>query len=397
SATTRATLLVTDDVDRGAGEGTATLTALAAVLPRLPLLVIACGRDAEALDGVGAADALALGPLDADAARALAGRDDVPLEVLSDAAGVPRRILDLVGRWARREAARRVDAMAERTAAGRDELGSREAALARGVLDLQAADERVEAADASDSPVRCPFKGLAAFDVADAPFFFGRERLVAELVAKLVGAPLLGVVGPSGSGKSSVVRAGLLPALAAGVLPLSDTWAQAVMRPGEHPLGELAAAVATTTADEESVVLVVDQFEEAFTVCRDPGERDAFIAELVAVRDRTVVLAIRADHYGRCAAYPKLSALLAAHHVLVGAMRHDELRRAVERPAQLAGLRVDPELTDVLIADVEHEPGALPMLSTALLELWQRREGRRLRLATYEATGGVRGAVARHA
>src|SRR6185436_1950226 len=181
------------------------------------------------------------------------------------------------------------------------------------------------------------------------------------------------------------------------VLPLSDTWAQAVMRPGEHPLGELAAAVATTTADEESVVLVVDQFEEAFTVCRDPGERDAFIAELAAVRDRTVVLAIRADHYGRCAAYPKLSALLAAHHVLVGAMRHDELRRAVERPAQLAGLRVDPELTDVLIADVEHEPGALPMLSTALLELWQRREGRRLRLATYEATGGVRGAVARHA
>ena len=109
------------------------------------------------------------------------------------------------------------------------------------------------------------------------------------------------------------------------------------------------------------------------------------------------MLAIRADHYGRCGAYPELSRLLAAHHVLVSAMRRDELRRAVERPAQRAGLRVEPELTDALVADVEHEPGALPLLSTALLELWQRRDGRRLRLSTYEATGGVRGAVARHA
>ena len=92
--------------------------------------------------------------------------------------------------------------------------------------------------------MRCPFKGLASFEVVDAPYFFGRERLVAELVARLVGAPLLGVVGPSGSGKSSVVRAGLLPALAGGVLPGSAEWAQVVMRPGEHPLRELANVTA---------------------------------------------------------------------------------------------------------------------------------------------------------
>ena len=289
----------------------------------------------------------------------------------------------------RREAARRVDAAAGRTAAGRAELRSMEAELAGGVIELQAPTS-APPERRRRVPVLCPFKGLASFDVADAPYFFGRERLVAELVARLVGAPLLGVVGPSGSGKSSVVRAGLLPALADGVLPGSEDWTQVLMRPGEHPLRELARPRPGSTGGR--VVLVVDQFEETFTACRDEEERGAFVAELAAERDaRIVVLAIRADYYGRCAAYPELSSLLAAHHVLVGAMRRDELRRAVERPAQRVGLRVEPELTDALVADVEHEPGALPMLSTALLELWQRRDGRRLRLATYEGTGGVRG------
>ena len=108
-----------------------------------------------------------------------------------------------------------------------------------------------------------------------------------------------------------------------------------------------------------------------------------------------MVIAIRADYYGRCAAYPELSSLLAANHVLVRPMQSDELRRAIELPAHRAGLRVEPELTDALVADTEDEPGALPLLSTALLELWQRRHGRRLRHADYERMGGVRGAVAR--
>ena len=242
----------------------------------------------------------------------------------------------------------------------------------------------------------CPFKGLASFEVADAPYFFGRERLVAELVARLVGAPLLGVVGPSGSGKSSVVRAGLLPALADGVLPGSEGWTQVVMRPGEHPLRELRSARPRRRGDR--VLLAVDQFEETFTACRDEERarrvhRRARAAAAHAGRTRRarrprrLLRALRGLSGAR--------ALLAAHHVLVGAMRRDELRRAVERPAQRVGLRVEPELADALVADVEHEPGALPLLSTALLELWQRRDGRRLRLAAYEATGGVRGAVAR--
>ena len=107
------------------------------------------------------------------------------------------------------------------------------------------------------------------------------------------------------------------------------------------------------------------------------------------------MLAVRADFYARCAAYPTLAKLLGPNHVLVGPMEREELRRAIERPAQRAGLTVEPDLVDALLADVEDEPGALPLLSTALLELWQRRDGRHLLHATYERTGGVRGAVAR--
>ena len=270
--------------------------------------------------------------------------------------------------------------------------------LAGGVVELQRADERLALVDEQERPVVCPFKGLAPFDVDDAEYFFGRERLVAELVARLVGTSLLGVVGPSGSGKSSVVRAGLLPALARGVLPGSDNCKQVVIRPGEHPQRGLRRALARVDPDEKAV-LAVDQFEETFTACRDEEERAAFISELVGVPERdagaVIVLALRADFYGRCAAYPDLSRLLAENHVLVGAMQHVELRRAVLGPAERVGLIVEPELVEALVNDVEDEPGELPLLSSALLQLWQRRDGRHLRLSTYEDTGGVRGAVAR--
>jgi WD40 repeat protein len=150
---------------------------------------------------------------------------------------------------------------------------------------------------------------------------------------------------------------------------------------------------------DEKVVLAVDQFEETFTACRDDEERAAFISKLVAVSQRdagaVVVVALRADFYGHCAAYPDLARLLAENHVLVGAMQHIELRRAVLGPAERVGLHVEPELVEALVNDVEDEPGELPLLSSALLELWQRRDGRQLRLSTYQATGGVRGAVAR--
>ena len=403
---TNPTLLVVDHADEAPPDMRADLEDVALAAEAAPVLVLALGDEPGSLGDLAPAESLVLGPLDLAAVHAIAlryvpshGSTDVPAQRLLQASqGVPSRVHELAREWARREAARRVKAGAERAALGRLELRSMEVALADDVVELEAASQTVSPAAPSATPTVCPFKGLVSFQMSDAPYFFGRERLVAELIARLVGAPLLGIVGPSGSGKSSVLRAGLLPALAAGVLPGSESRQQVLVRPGPHPLEELHTAMAGL--EEEPVVLAVDQFEEVFTACADEDERAAFIEELVSAagsarRRHTVLLAIRADQYGRCAAYPTLSSLLAANHVLVGPMLSDELRRAVECPAQQVGLYVDPELVDALVHDVQGEPGALPLLSTALLELWQRREGRRLRHASYESAGRVHGAVAR--
>ncbi|MGH2716372.1 MAG: hypothetical protein ACRDM7_21305, partial [Thermoleophilaceae bacterium] len=294
-----------------------------------------------------------------------------------------------------------VGASAGRAATERGELRAAEADLSGNLLALRAVDERgrIYGDGEGDAPLPavCPFLGLATFDAAHAEYFFGRERLVAELVARLVGSSLLAVVGPSGSGKSSAVRAGLLPALAAGVLPGSEGWPQGLMRPGAHPLAELER---TLPEPDDRAVLVVDQFEEVFTVCRDNGERTGFLDALVEVaedRDRRiqVVIAVRADFYGRCATHDRFARLVGANQVLVGPMRRDELRRAIEQPARRVGLRVERSLTDALIADVLAEPGGLPLLSAALLEQWRERDGRVMRRAAYDRTGGVRGAVGR--
>jgi WD40 repeat protein/DNA-binding SARP family transcriptional activator len=400
----RPTLLVLDDADRAPAEVRAALRELAPTLARLPALVLATGQEAAALARLEPHDSIVLDPLDASGIGLIAGLyapagDAPPVEMLlATSRGVPRRIHEAAGEWARREATRRVDASAERAAAGRSTARALVSELTGNVVELQSARERFIAADGQnvEGTVVCPYKGLATFNPDDAEYFFGRERLIAELVARLVGAPLLGVVGPSGSGKSSVVRAGLLPALAGGVLAGSDAWSRTLIRPGEHPMRELPPA----SAGDRRRVLVVDQFEELFTACRDEQERTRFVAELVrAATDpdgaTSVVLAVRADFYGRCAAYPELASLLGANNVLVGPMSRDELRRAIEQPAQRVGLHVEPELAEALLADVEGEPGALPLLSTALLELWRQRDGRRLRLAAYTRSGGVQGAVAR--
>ncbi len=407
----RPTLLVLDDLDRAPADVHAAVRELANALGALPALVLATGQEAAALARLQPRDSVTLGPLDAEAVAQIAGLyapagggDAVPVEtLLATSRGVARRVHEAASEWARREATRRVDATADRTAAGRSQMRVLEAELAGNVVDLRSAHEsaRLLAADAEsrDATVVCPYKGLATFATDDAEYFFGREQLVAELVARLVGAQLLGVVGPSGCGKSSVVRAGLLHALAGGVLPGSDAWAHVLIRPGEHPMSEFRAARVGLGGDRR-VVLAVDQFEELFTACQDEQERGEFVTELVrAARDPhgacVVVVAVRADFYGRCAIYPELARLLGANNVLVGPMSRDELRRAIERPAERVGLQAEPELVDALLSDIDGEPGALPLLSTALLELWRQRDGRRLRLAAYTRSGGVHGAVAR--
>jgi WD40 repeat protein/tRNA A-37 threonylcarbamoyl transferase component Bud32 len=312
------------------------------------------------------------------------------------------------------EAGREVVDVASRAAAGRSELSEVEAELAAKVTGLQVVREQAKALSSATSATAvevCPFKGLASFEPADAEYFFGRERLVAELVARLVGPSFLAIVGPSGSGKSSALRAGLLPALAGGILPESDRWHRWLLRPGERPLDELATVLGSGTADpvgdaldalppNTRLLLAVDQLEELFTSCRSETERAAFIEALTrAASDpdgrAVVAVALRADFYGRFAAYPEISELLGANHVLVPPMQASELRRAVELPATRVGLRVEPELVDSLVGDVAGEPGALPLVSTALFELWQKREDNALTFAAYRGSGGVHGAVAR--
>jgi WD40 repeat protein len=254
----------------------------------------------------------------------------------------------------------------------------------------------------------CPFKGLAFFDRADADYFCGRERLVSDLLARLVDSTLVGILGSSGAGKSSVLRAGVLPALRAGVLPGSAAWRQLLVRPGEHPGDELRRALGGDRLGHalgqlspgERIVVAVDQFEELFTLCEQEDERTAFLEQLAAAaRDRErralVVVALRADFYGRLAPYHRFAELLSGSHLLVGPMDREELTRAIEQPAARAGLVVERGLADALVSDVAGERGGLPLLSTTLLELWRARDGRVLRYESYRMSGGVHGAVAR--
>jgi DNA-binding SARP family transcriptional activator/WD40 repeat protein len=254
----------------------------------------------------------------------------------------------------------------------------------------------------------CPFKGLAFFDRADAQYFCGRERLVSDLLARLVQSPLVGILGSSGIGKSSLLRAGVLPALSAASLPGSVDWRQVLLRPGAHPRAELGRALGGERLGQalgqlspgERLVIAVDQLEELFTLCEQDGERAAFLDQLAAAardpeRRALVVVSLRADFYGRLASYPRFAGLLSRSHVLVGPMDRDELTRSIEEPAARAGLELERGLADALVSDVAGEPGGLPLLSTTLLELWRTRDGRALRYDSYRTSGGVRGAVAR--
>lgn len=279
---------------------------------------------------------------------------------------------------------------------------------------------------------RCPYRGLDPFTVDDAAFYFGRARLVGELLDRLAewsadGKPIA-VLGRSGVGKSSLLRAGLLPAVMDGELRVPDahTWPRLVITPGERPLDTLATRLTTlidaTTdtirnrlaADPDGLagilrglwptgrlLLVVDQLEELFTLCGDPDQRRRFVQAIcTAAHERTalVVLGIRADFYGSCLAYPQLAEVLARRQVTVAPMTEDEMREAIERPAKQVGLGLEPGLSSRVLRDLgvgrrDFAVGVLPLLSYALLLTWQRRRDRTLTVLGYEATGGVWDAV----
>jgi WD40 repeat protein/DNA-binding SARP family transcriptional activator len=280
-----------------------------------------------------------------------------------------------------------------------------------------------------------PFKGLQYFEELDSDLFFGRELLTAKLVNHLSSSQFLSVIiGASGSGKSSLVRAGLIPSLNKGQTLLDGTkppegsseWRVHIITPTAHPLEALAIEL---TRDSESVtttstlmddlmqdprslalflirkypkqhtLLVLDQFEELFTLCRDEFEREAFIDNLLTTlnqgeRHVTLVLTLRADFYAHLAQYPELRDAVAKQQEYIGPMTTEELRRAIEEPARRGHWAFEPGLVDLILRDVGDEPGALPLLSHALLETWKRRAGHTLTLKGYADAGGVQGAIA---
>lgn len=302
----------------------------------------------------------------------------------------------------------------------------------------------------------CPYKGLAYFDCNDSDpnYFYGRNALTDQLLEKVRLGNFLAVLGASGSGKSSVVRAGLLHQLKLGQrLSGSEEWPIYIFRPGEHPLQRLAEVFiapglseidrATQLAKAEElitagclglkqliaatnktrVILVVDQLEEVFTLCQDNSERQEFFDCLLSTiksQNRTqpdksfsqkpsektvtpsatklcLILTMRADFFSKCTEYGELAIEIQKHLVTVTPMTSEELEQAITEPAKKVGLEVERELVNLMIADVESSPSSLPLLQYTLTELWQQRIVDRLTLAAYTRLGGVKGTLQKRA
>lgn len=305
-------------------------------------------------------------------------------------------------------------------------------------LDLNYDLQGTTASSLDRSPHRgpCPYKGLAAFQHDDADRFFGREDVVDDLVRRMQAARVLIIAGASGSGKSSVLRAGLVPALRRGAIANSDAWTIDVMTPGARPFDELhyrlerwtgrslstspddlrrnpqiARRLLDEALDEQDRagpsraplhVLCIDQFEEVFTQMTETVGPAAFVEALAAMSDPVdsrlrVVLGVRADFYGRCAQLGWLAERITDNQVLVGPMSRDGMRRAIEEPARMAGLRIEPGLVEVVLDEAGESASTLPLISHALVETWARRDGNALTLDAFHSAGGVAGAIAQSA
>lgn len=283
----------------------------------------------------------------------------------------------------------------------------------------------------------CPYRALEVFREEDARFFFGREAFANQLLMRVTRErlPLITVVGASGSGKSSVVRAGLLPRLR---LEQAPVWDAAIFTPGGAPFRNLAEALAlvenkdldswqrrvkanergaflasrkltitdavditlNARAGIDQLLLVVDQFEELFTLTSEEERRPFVDSLLAATRTApvTVLLTLRADFYRQSIVLTReLSDLLPQGLINVGPLRREEWKTIIEEPASLVGLQLESGLADRILTDVEAQPDSLPLLEYALTELWKRRQGRVMTHAHYTDLGGIEGAVSKRA
>jgi len=295
--------------------------------------------------------------------------------------------------------------------------------------------------DAELLPSECPYRGLHAFREADAPFFFGRESFTQLLTETAAGGPMVGVIGPSGSGKSSVVFAGLVPALRAEGA-VNGGWTILDLRPGAQPyfalagtllpllegeldetdrlikIGRLAGAlqsgdlsidrvmarIAEKRPSDGRLMLVADQFEELYTLCRDEREQRAFQDLLFAAAFEPqgapttfLTLTLRADFMGHALAYRPFADAIQRHDVKLGPMTRDELARAIRLPAEKQGRAFETGLVERIMDDVGEKAGALPLLEFALTKLWEHQAAGWLTHDAYEQIGRVEGAVARQA
>jgi DNA-binding SARP family transcriptional activator/WD40 repeat protein len=283
----------------------------------------------------------------------------------------------------------------------------------------------------TDVFVTNPYRGLRAFTETDSAVFFGRDAVVEELLGRLSSGSqasrFVVLVGASGSGKSSIVRAGVVPRLRAGGVPGAEDWFIATMVPGSRPFAKLTAALRSIASGEpapiteqsvdgksveqslrvavpggQPVLLVVDQLEELFTAVSEESVRKAFLDGLARVvndpsSNVRIVATLRADYYDRPLRYHQFGGLVKAGTVTVAGMTAAELEEAITEPAAHAGVEVEPALATQIVADVVDQPAALPLLQFTLTELFEQREGRAMSVASYRKLGGVEAAVARRA
>lgn len=282
---------------------------------------------------------------------------------------------------------------------------------------LAAPDEALEKTPPAAGPP--PYLGLAAFTEADADRFFGREELTLAVTRQLHATSLLGLLGPSGSGKSSLLYAGVIPALR------RLGWRIATLTPTNRPLhalthclsqagwiggdaddharrlaGEPTGLVSAWQTTTQPTLLAVDQFEELFTLCPHPDERRAFGRVLLALADAgrlTLMAALRDDYAPHTAEIPGLREALAQQQAYVGDLSEAQLIQVMLEPARRGAWRFVEGLVETILDDVRGQPGALPLLSHALRETWERRHGRVLTLSGYQAAGGVAQAIAQSA
>ncbi|MDJ0680104.1 MAG: pentapeptide repeat-containing protein, partial [Xenococcaceae cyanobacterium MO_167.B52] len=291
-------------------------------------------------------------------------------------------------------------------------------------------DAPISVSKGEDNDDICPYKGLEYFDFndEDPKYFYGREKLTDKLIDRVRQNNFLAILGASGSGKSSLLRAGLLHKLKLGTkLAGSEDWKIKIMLPGQYPLQNLALSwldsklsdtkrvtelnkiksllkqgsaglitlVQASTADR--IILVIDQFEEAFTLCQDLAQREAFFQCLLEALEQTnnklcLIMAMRIDFFGKCVEreYSGLSQIIQADLITILPMKQEELRQAIIKPAGKVKLSLESGLAETILKDIEGSPGSLPLLQDTLTELWKRRKDHQLKLTSYVDMGGVR-------